>query len=234
MRAKNHPPAGGFFCEVNMNDRTATIFVNGEMEKSEKILELVSSSELIVAVDGGLAHVGQLGLIPHIIIGDLDSVDKQDIPHYEELGVIIRQFPQEKDETDLELAIQYVIESGFNRILLLGATGGRIDHFLGNLYLCSNPRFKEIDIKIITNNSEMFFCKKNQEITGEPGDLISLIPISEQVCGVSTQGLKYPLVNEELTRWKSRGISNVMLDKNAEVNFQSGTLFCVHVIKKER
>jgi len=216
-----------------VENKLAAIFVNGEFEGSKKILDMLSEAELIVAVDGGLDHLTKLGVTPHIIIGDLDSVDREKLAYFEEIGVGIRKFPEKKDKTDLELALHYVIESGFEIIYLLGAAGGRIDHFLGNLYLCSNPNFTDKDIKLLSKNSELFICKQNQQIRGQPGDIISLIPISDVVKGIKTQGLEYPLEYEDLNRWEARGISNLMIEEQAKLHFVSGVLLCVHYFKSE-
>ncbi len=233
MRSKNEPADWRVFCEVNVENKIAAIFVNGEFERSKKTLDLLSEAELIVAVDGGLDHLTKLGVTPHIIIGDLDSVDREKLSYFEDIGVGITKFPEKKDQTDLELALQFVVESGFEKIYLLGATGGRIDHFLGNLYICSNPNFADKEIKLLSKNNELFVCKQNQQIYGQPGDLISLIPISEQVKGIKTQGLEYPLENEDLNRWEARGISNLMVEETAKIHFQSGVLLCVHYFKSE-
>ncbi len=231
MREIGYPPVGGFFCEELMDGKIAALFVNGELEKSDRILNLVSSCKLIIAVDGGLAHITKLGLIPHAIIGDMDSVDRDDLKYFEEIGVDVRKFPAEKDQTDLELAIQYLIDLGFDRIYLFGATGGRFDHFLGNMYLLTNPDYIGKNIKIITNQYEMFVCKKMESIFGTTGELVSLLPISKNVLGVETQGLKYPLKKEKLNRWESRGISNIMMNDVAVVQYQEGVLLCIHYFK---
>ena len=233
MRSKNEPADWRVFCEVNVENKIATIFVNGEFEGSKKILDILSEAELIVAVDGGLNHLTKLGITPHIIIGDLDSIDRDKLVNFEEIGVEIRKFPEKKDQTDLELALQYVVESGFEKIYLLGATGGRIDHFLGNLYICSNPNFADKDIKLLSKNSELFICNHIQQIHGQSGDLISLIPISDVVKGIKTQGLEYPLENEDLNRWEARGISNLLVEETAKIHFESGVLLCVHYFKSE-
>lgn len=214
-----------------MSGKTVTLFANGEFEKSHRIIKTISQSEFIVAIDGGLQHVVKLGLTPNIIIGDLDSIDPVDLATFQENGIDVRQFPAQKDETDLELAIQYVLDLGFERIFLCGATGGRTDHFLGNLLLFSNPNFIGKKITILSDKSEIFYCTKNQQIVGNQGDIVSLIPISDKVTGISTSGLEFQLNDEDLIRWSSRGISNVMLDDVAQVKFETGSLLCVHTYK---
>lgn len=206
----------------------AALFVNGEFEKNNRLMKQINQSDLIVAVDGGLQHVMASGFTPHVIIGDLDSIDSTDLEYFERSGVDIIKFPVQKDETDLELAVEHVLNLGFEEIIILGATGGRIDHFLGNFLLFSNPKYQKYQISILTKNSEVFYCKPCQQLEGLVGDRVSLIPISEIVSGIKTTGLMYPLENEDLLRWKSRGISNQMLDRIGLIEFESGVLLCVH------
>lgn len=206
----------------------AALFVNGEYEKNDRLIKQINQSDLIVAVDGGLKHVMASGFTSHVIIGDLDSIDSTDLEYFERNGVDIIKFPVNKDETDLELAVEHVLNLGFEEIIILGATGGRIDHFLGNFLLFSNPKYQKYHISILTKNSEIFYCKPYQPIKGTKGDMVSLIPISEKVAGIKTTGLLYPLENEDLIRWKSRGVSNQMQDQKVLIEFESGVLLCVH------
>lgn len=212
----------------------AALFINGEFEKSDRILQQIKQSDLLVAVDGGLRHVMSSGLTPHIIIGDLDSIDLTDLEYFEHNGVDIIKFPIQKDETDLELAVEHVLNLGFEEILILGAIGRRIDHFLGNFLFFSNPKYQNVDIKILTKNSEVFFCKSRQIIEGASGDIVSLIPISDVVSDIQTSGLMYPLNGEDLLRWKSRGISNQLIDPIARIEFGSGELLCVHSFSSQQ
>jgi thiamine pyrophosphokinase len=206
----------------------AALFLNGEFEKSDRLTKQINQADLLVAVDGGLQHVMASGLTPHIIIGDLDSIDATDLENYENNGVDVVKFPVHKDETDLELAVDYVLSLGFKEILILGATGGRTDHFFGNILFFSNPKYLAYRIRILTKKSEIFYCTRQQIIEGAAGDLISLIPISEVVSGIKTTGLMYPLQDETLFRWKTRGISNQMQDQKALIEYESGVLLCVH------
>jgi len=206
----------------------AALFVNGEFEKNSRLMKQINQSDLIVAVDGGLRHVMATGVTPHVIIGDLDSIDYADLDYFDRGGTDIIKFPVQKDETDLELAVEHVLNLGFDEVIILGATGGRIDHFFGNFLLFSNPEYQKCRISLLTKNSEVFYCKPYQQVEGAAGDKVSLIPISEKVSGIKTTGLMYPLQNEDLLRWKSRGISNQMLDRSALIEFESGVLLCVH------
>lgn len=229
LNKKKNPPTGGFYIKNKwLECMRAGLFVNGDFEKTERIMNQISKLDLIVAVDGGLNHITHSGLSPDIIIGDLDSIEFDDQEYFKNLGVNIIQFPTHKDETDLELAVEHVINLGFHEILIFGATGSRVDHFLGNILQFSNPDLLKYQIKIFTKDSEIFYCNKNQTIEGSEGDTVSLIPISDVVTGIKTSGLLFALENEDLFRWKCRGLSNQMVERVVEVKFDTGVLLCVH------
>ncbi len=209
-------------------DHTAVIFVNGELNTPEKVRPWVESAALLVAVDGGLRHARALNVLPHILIGDLDSVSTVEVARLRERGAEIRQFPPEKDETDLELALAYVIEIGFQKIILIAALGGRSDQLLANLFLLTDERLQGLDVRLVDDKEEVFLIRKTGLVHGQPGDRVSLLPLSESAVGVTTSGLRYPLQNETLYRHKTRGISNQLLAETATVQVQDGLVLCMH------
>ena len=143
-------------------------------------------------------------------------------------GVDVRQYPVEKDETDLELAIRLVLEAGYKRLRLVGALGGRLDHLLGNVFLLLNPSLEAVDIRLDDGLDEVFLIRGEAVVEGEPGDLLSLLPLMGTAVGVETEGLYYPLRAETLFPYHTRGISNVMQSQSAVVRLQQGVLLCVH------
>lgn len=216
-----------------MIKKKAAIMVNGEFEPTERLQGMLQQADLLVAVDGGLNHLVYLDLLPHLIIGDFDSIRPELLADYIKKEVEIKKFNPHKNETDLELALNHVLDLDFEQIEVFGATGGRFDHILGNIFLFSDPRYVEKEIKIWSKSSVTFYCQTNQEIKGQKGDLISLIPITAEVTGITTEGLLYPLNDETLVRWRTRGISNVMESTDARIQFQKGSLLCVHTFRME-
>lgn len=211
-----------------MQPGRAVLFVNGEMPSAPAMRAIIRPDDLIVAVDGGLRHVSALGLTPHWIIGDLDSVAPDEMDHWQSSGVKIDRYPVEKDETDLELALQSVVRSGYDTILIAAATGGRLDHTLGNLNLLSDPRLQDFNVRLDDGQVEIFVIRTDAEINGAAGDIVSLLPLGAAVEGVLTTDLKFPLRRETLYPEKTRGISNVMLGEHARVEITHGTLLCIH------
>lgn len=209
-------------------DQTAILFVNGELKFPELIRPTLDQPVFLIAVDGGLKHLNSLKLLPDLLIGDLDSVDSKDLILIKERKIEIKKYPSQKDESDLELAIQYSVNKGFTKVIIVGALGGRVDQTIANINLLTNPEWRELDLILFDGEIEISLIHDKLEIAGNPGDAISLIPMTEKVTGVRTEGLVYPLENEDLFQWRTRGISNVMTGKSASISIQGGLVICIH------
>jgi thiamine pyrophosphokinase len=204
------------------------IFANGIIPELESARSLIQSSDVIIAADGGSRHVLALGLLPSIIIGDLDSLTPEDRRRLEAQPVEIQQHSRDKDETDLELALHYACTNGYRKILVVGALGGRLDQTLGNLSLLTNPEFAMLDVCMDDGVEETFISRDRCELHGRPGDIVSLIPWSGEVRGICTEGLHWPLCDETLFPEKTRGISNEMENEIAAISQKSGLLLVIH------
>jgi thiamine pyrophosphokinase len=209
------------------------IFANGIIPELESARSLIQSGDVIIAADGGSRHVLALGLLPSIIIGDLDSLSPEERRRLEAQPVEIQQHSRDKDETDLELALHYACTSGYRKVLVVGALGGRLDQTLGNLSLLTNPEFAMLDICMDDGVEETFITRDRCELHGRPGDIVSLIPWNGEVRGVCTEGLHWPLRDETLFPDKTRGISNEMENEIAAISQKSGLLLVIHHRQKE-
>ena len=202
------------------------IFANGELPDLEKARVLLSDDDFIIAADGGTRHALDLGLTPHVIVGDLDSLPENfDISKFENEVVL---YPKDKNETDLELAIQHALTLNSQEIIIIAALGGRLDQTLGNIALISDLRPSPFDLRLDDGLEEVFFCRDTCEINGTLGDTVSLLPWQGEVTGIVTTGLKWSLQNETLYPNKTRGISNEMTSETATVQIKSGLLLIIH------
>lgn len=204
----------------------AIIFVNGMLPDPDAARGLIRPDDLLIGVDGGSRHALAMGLVPKIIIGDLDSLSQWEATQADLSGARITEFPQDKDATDLELALEYAFVRAGGNIILIGALGGRVDQTLGNLALLSDPRFA--GARIDDGVEEAFFCRDQVEIRGRGGEIVSLIPWGGPVTGVRTQGLRWPLSDETLHPDRTRGISNELIGESSQVSIVSGLLLVVH------
>lgn len=212
----------------------AVIFANGQVPYIEAARSLLQVDDYLIAADGGVNHLMNMGILPEIVIGDLDSVSEDTLFELTSAEVNIEQYSEDKDETDIELALRYAVELRPSAILIIGALGGRLDQTLANLSILTDPTLPRIDIHLDDGVEEVFFCRASTanggqaEVRGRSGDTVSLIPWNSPVEGVTTEGLQWPLYGEALFPDKSRGISNVMLGDRALIRIQSGLLLIVH------
>ncbi len=217
--------------------KRALIFINGDLPNLDAARQIIGPDNLIIAADGGTRHALALGLIPSVVIGDLDSLDSANRRVLEENRVEIIEYPKDKDETDIELALAYAIDMGCQQICLVAALGGRLDHTLGNLSLLSNESLAGLDVRINDGVEEAFFIRghaeeyKQAEIRGRIGDVVSLIPWGNPVTGIHTKGLRWPLSDETLYSHKTRGISNELIADLAEIQIESALLLVIHTRK---
>ena len=209
-----------------MFQKRIIIFANGELPNKEKARALLREDDFIIAADGGTRHALELGRTPNIIIGDLDSLPVNFEPST--LNIELMQFPADKNETDLELAIQHALTLNPQEVITIGALGGRLDQTLGNIALISNLQPSTCNLKLNDGLEEVFFCHDQAEVNGAIGDIVSLIPWQREVTGILTHGLKWVLQNETLYPHKTRGISNEMTGDTATIKIKSGLLLVVH------
>ena len=204
------------------------IFANGQLPYLEKARLLLRPDDYIICADGGTRHALALGLTPHLVIGDMDSINKYEWQDLETSGVSVELFPQDKNETDLELAIHRALELDAEEVIIIGALGGRLDQTLGNIALLATAPGNSRNIRIDDGVEEIFLCRDQAQVHGRNGDIVSLIPWGNPVHGVQTEGLKWTLHSESLYPEKTRGISNEMIREVAYIKISSGVLLIVH------
>ena len=203
------------------------IFANGNLPNLEKARSLIRPDDFILCADGGTRHAIELGLVPNVIVGDMDSLP-ENFQVSDFSGEFIL-FPKDKNETDLELAIDHALSLNPDQILILAALGGRMDQTLANISLLSNSLLISHNIKLTDGVEELFFCRDHAQVEGRSGDIVSLIPWQGEVTGVFTENLRWHLHYETLYPDKTRGISNEMTAEIATVSITSGLLLITHI-----
>lgn len=207
------------------------IFANGDLPNLQKASALIKPDDFIVCADGGTRHALSMGLTPHIIIGDMDSLPKNFSLSTFNGEVIV--YPKDKNETDLELAINHAITLKPDEIIIVAALGGRIDQTLANIALLTTFQLSTFNLKLSDGLEEIFLCKDQVEVKGRSGDVVSLIPWQGNVEGVKTENLKWKLNHEVLFSHQTRGISNEMISDVATISITKGSLLIVHQINKK-
>jgi thiamine pyrophosphokinase len=222
-----------------MDTQRIIIFANGDLPDIEKARAILRDDDYIICADGGTRHASSLDLKPALVLGDMDSTESALLKKLQADDVPIELFPRDKNETDLELAIQRAIELDPEEIVILAALGGRLDQTLANIALLSDIRLSTLrqssgqafDIRLDDGVEEIFFCRNQVEVHGRSGDIVSLIPWQGAVTGVLTENLKWKLDSETLYPEKTRGISNEMISDVASIKISKGLLLIVHTRK---
>ncbi len=197
---------------------------------SLQIQALLKTADLIIAADSGAEHMKKTGYLPHVIVGDLDSIDPDTLNFFRKNRVPIQSHPSRKSKTDMALCMDYAQAKGATHITLLAATGTRLDHTLANILLLMSLADAGISARIMDEKNEICVVKNRVDLTGTPGDLVSLIPLTPTVQGVTLKGLSYPLENQTLVMGNTLGISNFFSASCAQIFIRSGTLLVVRSV----
>ncbi|MBI2775861.1 MAG: thiamine diphosphokinase [Chloroflexi bacterium] len=191
--------------------------------------------EVVIAADGGARLAATLGFRIDHWVGDGDSLGADGVAALRGAGIETDLVEAAKDESDTELALAAAARvPGVGRITILGALGGRrVDHAIANLGLLALPVADDLDVAIVDPGSRIRLLSGGPDgaglsLAGRPGDLVSLLPMDD-VDGVTTEGLRYPLRDEPLRVGPARGLSNVRERADAAVRIQTGRLLVVEV-----
>jgi len=208
-----------------------TIFANGEINLLN--VELPKRTK-IIAANGGAQQCLRFGIRPDILIGDFDSITPSTLALMESGGVEVVRHHENKNETDLELAINFAVAHGATEIKLLGLLGGRWDMSFANILLLSSPQYSKIDFHVLGDNIEMYILRNGKSITlvGEPGDPVSVLPLGGSARGITYSGLAWILRNANLDTGSPLGVSNFMLGNEAAISLDSGILLIIHSLQK--
>ena len=203
-----------------MNKKVA-IIASGNIQNFSVIKEKTHNYRTIIAADGGLIHCKKMDITPDLIVGDMDSAPTELLEEYSQ--VEIRRCSPDKDETDLELAIEAALSYNPEKVTIFGALEKRCDHSLYNLYLiCRHPK----KVYIESEKEILFVINEETKIPCFPGQTISLIPLGNPCYGVTTKGLKWELENAVLDL-NFMSISNVCLNNFVKISINSGNLLCI-------
>ena len=200
------------------------ILANGDTppKKVFKYLNKIGYETLICA-DGGANNAYKLKLNPDYIIGDLDSIKTKVREYYSHKSKII-QYKRQND-TDVEKCLKYAIKKGYQRVILLGGTGDRLDHTFCNLGIVLKF-FDQIKISILHRTSLLEAFEGNAELKTIPDETVSLYAIDKKT-KITTKGLKYKLDNEALPFGERESTSNVAKSKKAEIKIKNGKIFVI-------
>lgn len=218
----------------------AVVFLNGELTDADFIKSLVNANDYLIGADGGADHIYKLGYKPNAVVGDFDSIvnlpDKiknlnvQNIISGDSIklqGIEYVKYPEERDFTDGQIAIDFAVNQGFAEIIVVCSLGGEIDHVFGNYFLLGRAKYTNKNIKIIQPNLEAFVVSGEVKILGMPGQKISLIPLFGEAKVSSCSGLRYDLTKYKMQMQTNSGISNQFTKEEAKIKITTGKFLVV-------
>jgi thiamine pyrophosphokinase len=200
------------------------IFANGFLPDHEKARAIIRADDVIIAADGGTRHALALGLIPDLIIGDLDSVHTETLVKFRKVPT----YQDSNDETtDLEKAIAWAIKAKYDHVTVVGASGKRLDQAIGNLGVLAKF-YPDAVVRIVDDFGELTYVGRALTFEAKKGEIVSLIPLSR--CeGIVTSGLRYALNGESLELGVREGTSNVVTESLVSVKVKKGHLLLFRV-----
>jgi len=206
----------------------AVIVGGGDPVDPRLLKERCENADVIIAADGGGRYLYETGIIPDLLVGDFDSIPAGVLEYFRsQERVTIKTFPVKKDYTDMELAMEAAADMGADEICILCATGSRLDHSAGNIMLLYSLLKRNIKGWIEDDNNRVFLVRGRVELEKLDNWKVSLIALTPEVSGVTTEGLYYPLRDYTLKMGSSLGISNEFVSDKASVSFDKGLLMVV-------
>lgn len=202
--------------------KRCVILASGPVENPSALRPLLTAEDHIIAADGGLRLAKQLGVMPALIVADLDSISGEAA---EKTGLPLMRLPCEKDDTDTLAAVKTAYEKGYRNFLLLGCTGGRMDHTVAAIcvlewLLNRGGRALLADER---NRLELL-APGAHRLKPTSGWKLSLFAYGGSVGGLTLRHVKYPLTDAVLTTEFPLGVSNEFTEEDAEITFQTGKL----------
>lgn len=211
-----------------VTDMSSLIMSNGEYGESHWYELQKNDFHHILCTDGAAAKARKWGMIPDVVVGDMDSIHPEDLDFMEKNLVKIHRYPTKKDYTDTFLALLQAEENKWDTITVWGGTGGRLDHTLANLL--GTLSFVRRGMRLVFDSPELTISMIGDylELLGTEGNTVSLFPMGGKATGVTLDGFKYPLKNALLDPELPIGISNILTKNEAHVSVESGILAVFH------
>jgi thiamine pyrophosphokinase len=201
---------------------TIVVFAGGDPPPAS-VLDALPNDAYVIAADSGFDHAQRLGVKVDLLVGDLDSISAEGLVLAED----IEQHPTDKNATDLAIALDAAARRKPSGVIVVGGAGGRIDHFLANAALLSASEYADLELTWLPGDAVIHVVRDRIELSGSPGDVVTLLPYGGPARGVSTGGLQWPLTDAVLAPGTSLGVSNQMTGTMATVELDDGVLLTV-------
>lgn len=199
------------------------LVAGGELSNNKIFKKYISKSDFSVAVDSGGDIFYKNNILPNLLVGDLDSIDKKSLTYFKDNKIKIEKYPCEKDLTDLEIGLNSLINNGCDKIYALGTIGSRIDHSLANIMILKKMYDLNYKCYMINDKNRVQYIESKKEIIiNKEYENISIVPLSENGINVSLEGFYYKITDYEMELGSTTGISNYLLNNEGSIKLNRG------------
>lgn len=209
----------------------ALVVSNGQINDLELLKSISQNVDFIISADGGTNYILKSGLFPDLVVGDLDSIDKDVLKKIKEKNIQILKYSSHKDYTDTELALKYLIDKGFKEIDLMGVIGSRVDHTLVNIYLLDKLLKAGIKGRIINEKNTIYILDSELMLENGEGIFVSVIPITSNGAIVTLRGFEYETDRVNFNFASTLGISNRIVCRRGYIKVEDG--ICLVIKSKD-
>ena len=207
----------------------AAVFLNGSPDPPRLLRRVAGRADLVVAADGGALHALAAGVVPDLVVGDMESLGEEGTRRAVERGASLERHPTRKDKMDGHLAVLAARERGAGELDLLCATGGRPDAVFALPHLLLAAERIGMRATAVAGWGEMFVVENgSRTVGGRSGESLSVFPVSGVAGGVDLEGFEYPLEGARIEAGDTIGFHNELLGEEARVAVKRGALFVIH------
>lgn len=215
------------------NSMKVVIVANGDIKNINFLQSVIENNDYVICADGAAQYLMDLNIVPNLLVGDFDSINKKTLKWAKQNNVKIRQFPVKKNMTDAELAVEFALKQKPYQITIIGAIGSRFDHSLSNIMLLYKIHKIGINAIIIDEINHIAITDDVLKMKCQIGQIVSIIPIGGDARGVTLEGLEYPLTDYRIEMGSSLGISNKALSEEIVISVENGILLVIKTCSEE-
>ncbi|MBS4207666.1 thiamine diphosphokinase [Bacillus sp. FJAT-50079] len=216
---------------METNNKAIHIMAGGPRHLIPDVFQGNDQDILWIGVDRGVIYLLDAGIRPDFAVGDFDSISAEEWEKVRSHIQAVNRFKPEKDETDMELAIEWALKHNPDSIKIFGGTGGRSDHFFANAFMLAPYQLKQQTVTFelidIQNTISIFYPGEYDIEIDNTKKYISFLPLSSEIFGLSLKGFKYPLKDKYVPFGSSLCISNELLQQTGTFSFEKGILMMV-------
>jgi thiamine pyrophosphokinase len=211
----------------------AAIFLNGAPDPPDLLRSVAERADLVVAADGGARYALDAGVVPDLVVGDMDSLGEALTREVEERGAVLERHPVIKDKMDGHLAVVAVRERGATAVDLLCAAGGRFSALFAVPHIMLASERMGLRATMVASWGQAFVLEAgSRTVAGEPGDSVSVFPFTGPAIGVTLEGFGYPLEDARLEVGDTLGFHNELIGEVGRVSVEEGGLLVIHEAKE--